>query len=177
MTLILTSILAGTWGLAAALLVVHLLRLEISFRPVIVNAMGILLLFASSIYLLKTSAEMIGTYKSGERAYFSSIPFLTVFFAWPFTFGILPQLLWFKVFRQQLASLVAIAAVWTITVFLVPWGLPQLKAAPFSYVGYLEIVAIYASALLLVYLFTAKKESSTIPNAKSARLKKYAGSY
>ena len=178
MTLLITSILAGTWGLTAALVVVHLLRLDIKMKPAIINAMGIVLLFASSIYLLKTGVEMISTYKSGERTYFSSISFLTIFFAWPFTFGILPQLLWLKLFRQQLASLVAMAGVWTITVFFVPWGLPELKAAPFSYLGFIEIVAIYVVAMLLAYWFTAKKENSaSIQKTKVVRVKKYASSY
>jgi putative effector of murein hydrolase LrgA (UPF0299 family) len=174
MTLI-TSILAGTWGLTAALLVTGLLRLELRIRPAIINAMGLILLFASSIYLLKTGADMISAFKSGERSYFGSLQFFTVFFAWPFAFGILPQLLWLKIFRQQLISLAAIAFVWTMTLFFVPWGMPQLKAMPFSYAGYLEIVGIYTLIFMLVYRFTAKKE--ILASIQKAKLKKYASSY
>ncbi len=158
MALIINAIFAGTWGLTAALLVVQLLRLELNSKPVIIDAMRNLLLFGSSVYLLKTGIDVLQIHMSS-----ASTRFWMTFLAWPLAFGVLPQLLWLKPLRHRLASLAVIVALWTITISFVPWAFPQwvtnmvlhptnVRAhVVFSFTGYLEMVAIYAAMLAGVY--------------------------
>ena len=131
LTFIINSIFTGTWGITTALLVTQLLRRKLQINPTIVRSVSILLLIGASIYLLKILVGIVeNAYSTGENENQwvlkgSSLTYLIFLGVWPFSFGLLPQLLWLKKLRGRLSSLVIIIAIWAISRLFVPWGVTE----------------------------------------------------
>ena len=102
----------------------------------------------------------------------SSLAFLIFLGAWPFSFGLLPQLLWLKKLRGRLSSLVIIIAIWAISRLFVPWGITEFFMQKqidlnfkfeFSFLDYLEQTAVYTVAFVLVHYLISRKNNTGEP--------------
>ena len=172
MDFIINTILTVTTGITVALLVLQLLRRDLKIRPDIITSVSILLLLGSTIYLVKVPAEFVVHYYSGgdyEHYTFKKgtfLPFIIFGFAWLFSYGLVPQILWIKKLRRRLSTLLIIVGMWAITRLLVPWGLYQLLLNPFaewnrnsefSFLDYVEQGAVYATAFAIIYSYLSRK--------------------
>ncbi len=174
MMFVINSIFTGTWSITMALLVIQLFRRKLQINPTIIRSVSILLLIGASIYLLKLLVGIVeNAYLTGEHenqwvVKGSSRGYLIFLGVWPFSFGLLPQLLWLKKLRGRLSSLAIIIAIWAISRLFVPWGVTEFFMQKpvdlnfkfeFSFVDQLEQIAVYATAFALVCYLISWKEN------------------
>jgi len=173
MKFITDSIFTGTCGITAVLLVMQLIRSKLQIRPAIIISVSTLLLFGSLFYFLRIAIEIYANYYSNPdygsfKVKNNNWWLLTIMLAaWPFSFGLLPQLLWLKKRRQRLMSLVFIVGVWAITRIFIPPDFLQFFINPlnwhvdtgFSTGDYLLQAATYSAAFAVVHYFISKKDN------------------
>jgi len=174
MMFIINSIFTGTWGITVALAVLQLFRRKLQINPAIIRSVSTLLLIGASIYLLKILVDIVEiahSTRESENQWVvkgSSLAFLIFLGAWPFSFGLLPQLLWLKKLRGRLSIHVIIIAIWAISRLFVPWGVTEFFMQKpidlnfkfeFSFVDQLAQIAVYATAFALVCYLISRKDN------------------
>jgi len=179
-SLIPNAIFTGTLIMVPCLLIIHLFKIRIFNidKQVLVGSVNWVLLFASVLYMLVLFIEVFKAYfLAGEYEQFAFSNRLTGPF-WLYTMSgivnyiLMPQLLWFKKFRNSIVTLSVIWSVWVILwvvstiITFIPYGSVGIIGG-FSGIDLLKRLLIYIVIVTVTYLILNRRKMTPISETEN----------